>query len=155
MVLWAALSSATPVSAERTSLESDRTSKVLELMAGVELLPRMDIYTKPFRVRLYTIWEGLLECDGGPVRCPQFQLCILITRSDLPEQRQAYLLPVSYGWRNPRLLHTPNSAEGDGFFVLEVEENIISKAAVEDDQSTWYDARTRRVRFNMHEAYLK
>ena len=153
MVLLLFLCRITPVWSERSLLESARTNDLLMLMAGVAQL--QEIKKEPFLVRLYTIWEGMMECDGGPVRCPQHQLAILITRSDFPAQRQLYLLPVSYGWHEPRILHTPDPEEENDFFILEAEESVISKNAIENDHTTWYDKRTRRVRFNLHEAYLQ
>ena len=153
MVLLATLWYATPVWSERSALESARTNELLMLMAGVKLL--QEVKNEPFLVRIYMIREGLMECDNGPVRCPQHQLCILIMRSDFPTQRQVYLLPVSYGWDEPRIVHRPDPGNEDDFFILEAEESVISKNAIENDHRTWYDKRKRRVRFNLHEAYLQ
>ncbi len=153
VLLLAFLWCAAPVWSERSALESGRTNELLMKMAEIELL--QEVENKPLLVRLYLMHEGLLECDGGPVRCPQHQLCILIMRSDFPTQRQVYLLPVSYGWDEPRIVHRPDPGNEDDFFILEAEESVISKNAIENDHRTWYDKRKRRVRFNLHEAYLQ
>ncbi|MEO5350731.1 MAG: hypothetical protein H7836_13970 [Magnetococcus sp. YQC-3] len=151
MLLWEILCATTPAWAESVALDSTRTNEQLVWMAQVE--PIFKTERNAIRVHLYRLWEGPWECDDEPESCPRQRLCILIQRIDFPEQRNVYLLPVSFGWSDPRIVHEPKSLEGGAKFTLLIQEDVPSKNPLANNRTTWFEHKTRTITFNLQEAF--
>lgn len=151
MLLWGILCTTTPAWAESVALESTRTNEHLVWMAEVE--PILKEERKKIRVHVYRLWEGPWECSDEPLTCPRQRLCILIQRTDLPEQRNVYLLPASFGWTNPRITHVPKFLEEGALITLLIQEDVPSKNPVENNRTTWFENKTRAIAFNLQEAF--
>lgn len=98
------------------------------------------------KVEIYRLWEGPLTCGDTLESCPRQRIFI---RINTPTGREAYLLPAALGWNNLQVTHS-ESLFGD-FTLFEVQEDIIEKNPV----TRRFDRRTRRILFNLHEAYMQ
>ncbi len=98
-------------------------------------------------LELYRISEGPLACDGTPESCPRQRLFVRVYAPE--ENRNGYLLPPSFGWKDPRIVH--GGYPGTGFTVIEVQEKVIGT----DPEVRWFDTRTRRIYVGEDEAYIQ
>ena len=98
-------------------------------------------------VEIYQISEGALACADTLESCPRQRLFV---RAWVPDShREAYILPASFGWKDPKVVHVEHKLFG--FTIIEVQEAIAGK----NPAICRFDTRTRRIFLGESEALVQ
>lgn len=132
LLLLAVTSGATPLKPVRNA------DLVAALNYQHELANTYDDQEAPYHVRVYEVITEINECGGSISSCPDVDLYIAVSESDLASEPALYRLPRAKGWEFVRWSSTCASVAGDAQVGLVVHTSLPGVGHVDpDEQSKW------------------